>query len=204
MGRARKTKVLHGNAPGVKPVTGSDAANMGRTILVTGAGGFIGSAVTRRLVRWIEAGAALWDGEPAAKVCALLRPGSSDERLETVRQSPVLAIERGDITDIRRLQDLLDRHKPKAVLHLGFVPSGFERQSENEWHACHLAPVEAMFDALSRDGDARFVHTGSAWVLAPGDQLAEDAPVLPTCRSSTCASSTCSAATRARIGCCRT
>jgi nucleoside-diphosphate-sugar epimerase len=153
---------------------------MGRTILVTGAGGFIGSAVTRRLVRWVEAGAALWDGEPIEKVCALLRPGSSDQRLETVSQSFVLEVERGDITDIRGLQDLLARHRPKAALHLGFDPSGFERQSEDEWRARHLAPLEAMFDALSRDGDARFVHTGSAWVLAPGDRLAEEAPVLPT------------------------
>ncbi|MEO8454265.1 MAG: NAD(P)-dependent oxidoreductase [Sphingomicrobium sp.] len=153
---------------------------MGRTILVTGAGGFIGSAVTRRLVRWIEAAGVLWDGEPTEKVCALLRPGSSDERLETVRQSPALAVERGDITDIACLQDLLDRHRPKAVLHLAFDPSGFERQSEQEWQARHLAPLEAMFEALSRFGDARLVHTGSAWVLASGYQLAEDARVAPS------------------------
>ena len=63
---------------------------MGKTILVTGAGGFIGSAVTRRLIRWAEAGAVLWDGERVDTVCALLRPGSSTERLEDTLQSPFI------------------------------------------------------------------------------------------------------------------
>src|SRR5438874_5986506 len=99
---------------------------MGRTILVTGAGGFIGSAVTRRLVLWAEAGAVSWDGEPVDAVCALLRPGSSTERLEDTLQSPFLAVERADIADNAALQDVMRRHSPKAVLHLAFDPSGFE------------------------------------------------------------------------------
>jgi|tagenome__1003787_1003787.scaffolds.fasta_scaffold20988996_4 nucleoside-diphosphate-sugar epimerase len=153
---------------------------MGNTILVTGAGGFIGSAVTRRLVRWAEAGAVLWDGERMDSVCALLRPGSSAERLENALQSPLFAVEHADITDTAALQDVILRRSPKAVLHLAFDPSGFEPQTEDEWRASHFAPVEAMFNALSRVDGARFVHTGSAWILAPGEQLAEDAPVAPT------------------------
>ncbi|MFN2572134.1 MAG: NAD-dependent epimerase/dehydratase family protein [Gemmatimonadales bacterium] len=153
---------------------------MGRTILVSGAGGFIGSAVTRRLVRWAEAGAVLWDGESVDAVCALLRPGSSTERLEDVLQSPLLAVERADITVIGALKELMGRCAPKAVLHLAFDPSGFEPQTESEWRARHLAPLETMFEALSRVGGARFVHTSSAWVLAPGEQLAEDALVAPS------------------------
>src|SRR4051812_46663363 len=101
---------------------------MGQTILVTGAGGVIGSAVTRRLVRWAEAGAVLWNGEAIEAVCALLRPGSSVERLESVRQSPLLAVERADISDTAGLQNVLRRHGPTAVLHLAFDRSGFERQ----------------------------------------------------------------------------
>src|SRR5438067_7191134 len=130
---------------------------MGRTILVTGAGGFIGSAVTRRLVRWAEADAELWNGEPVGAVCALLRPGSSPERLEDTLQSPLLAVERADITDTAALQDVIGRHSPQAVLHLAFDPSGFEPQTEDEWRARHFAPVETMFDALSRVDGARFV-----------------------------------------------
>jgi polyisoprenyl-phosphate glycosyltransferase len=153
---------------------------MGITILVTGAGGFIGSAVTRRLVHWAEAGAVLWDGERVNTVCALLRPGSSTERLEDTLQSPLLAVERADMTDTAALQDVMGRHSPKAILHLAFDPSGFEPQTEDEWRARHFAPLETMFDALSRVGGARFVHTSSAWVLAPGKGLTEDAPVVPS------------------------
>jgi polyisoprenyl-phosphate glycosyltransferase len=153
---------------------------MGSTILVTGAGGFIGSAVTRRLVSWAEAGAVLWDGEAVDAVCALLRPGSSTERLEDILQSPKLAVERADITDTGALQDLMGRHSPKAVLHLAFDPSGFEPQTEGEWREHHFAPVETMFDALARVDGARFVHTSSAWVLASGERLAGDAPLAPS------------------------
>jgi polyisoprenyl-phosphate glycosyltransferase len=153
---------------------------MGRTILVTGAGGFIGSAVTRRLVRWAEAGAVLWDGEGVDAVCALLRPGSSTERLEDAAQSPFLAIEHADITDTPTLQEVMGRRRPKAVLHLAFDPSGFEPQTESEWHARHFSPVETIFEGLSSVEGGRFVHTGSAWVLAPGKGLAEDAPVAPS------------------------
>jgi nucleoside-diphosphate-sugar epimerase len=153
---------------------------IGRTILVTGAGGFIGSAVTRRLVRWVESGAVLWDGEPVDGVCALLRPGSSTERLEDILQSPLLAVERADITDTAALHEVMGRCAPKAVLHSAFDPSGFEPQTEDEWRARHFRPLETMFDALSRVDGARFVHTSSAWVLAPGEQLAEDAPVAPS------------------------
>jgi nucleoside-diphosphate-sugar epimerase len=153
---------------------------MGSTILVTGAGGFIGSAVTHRLVRWADDGAVLWDGERVDAVCALLRPGSSPERLEDIAQSTFIAIEHADITDTASLQDVMARHRPKAVLHLAFDPSGFEPQTESEWRARHFAPVETMFEALSRVDGARFVHTGSAWVLAPGKQLAEDASVAPS------------------------
>src|SRR3954451_20407050 len=115
---------------------------MGRTILVTGAGGFIGSVVTRRLIRWAEAGAVLWDGERVDTVCALLRPDSSTERLEDALQSPLLAVERAGITDIGALQDVMGRHSPKAVLHLAFAPSGLAPQTEDEWRARHFAPVE--------------------------------------------------------------
>jgi UDP-glucose 4-epimerase len=37
-----------------------------------------------------------------------------------------------------------------------------------------------MFEALSPVDGARFIPTSSAWVLAPGEQLTEDAPVAPS------------------------
>jgi nucleoside-diphosphate-sugar epimerase len=166
---------LHEISVGARP-----AIRMGRSILITGAGGFIGSAVTRRLVRWAEEGAVCWDGDTVDEVCALLRPASCEQRLEEVRHSPLLSIERADITDSDSLRAILHRRRPKAILHLAFDPSGFEPQGDDEWHIRHLRPIEGMFNSLSSTEGARFVHTSSAWVLAPGQKLAENAAVLPT------------------------
>jgi nucleoside-diphosphate-sugar epimerase len=153
---------------------------MGRTILVTGAGGFIGSAVARRLVGWIEAGgAAFWDGEPAESICALLSPRSSAVRLETIAQSPALVIERANIITTEDLRLTLRRYRPKVVLHLAFDASGFQPQTEEQWQAIHFSPMKTIFEELSQTEGVRFVHTSSAWVLAPGEHLAEDATVAP-------------------------
>ena len=153
--------------------------SIGRSVLITGAGGFIGSAVTRRLVHWAEAGGAFWDGERLERICALVRPQSSDWRLEDVRESPVLSVERADIIDAAGLREVFRRYEPKAVLHLAFDPSGFDLQSDEEWRTRHLRPIETMFEEISRFKDPRFVHTGSAWVLGSGEKLAEDAVVAP-------------------------
>ena len=48
-------------------------------VLVTGAGGFVGSAIVRRLV---AEGARLSDGTPVEHVVALLRPEGSAARLD--------------------------------------------------------------------------------------------------------------------------
>jgi len=154
--------------------------SIGGSVLITGAGGFIGSAVTRRLVHWVGEGAVLWDGKPLGTICAVLRPGSSDWRLEEVRQSPVLSVERAELTEVEELRGVLQRARPQAILHLAFDPSGFEPQSDDEWRIRHLQPIELMLEELSRTDESRFVHTGSAWVLASGSKLAEDAAVAPT------------------------
>lgn len=153
---------------------------MGGSILITGAGGFVGSAVTRRLVRWAEAGSTFWDSESVDSVCALLRPNSSDWRLKGILQSRVLRLERAEMTDTARLQEILRRYRPKTILHLAFDPSGFGPQTEDEWRRCHHSPLEVMFDALSPSDAARLVHAGTAWVLAPGEQLDESAPIAPS------------------------
>lgn len=154
--------------------------SIGGSVLITGAGGFIGSAVTRRLVHWVGEGAVLWDGKPLGTICAVLRPDSSDWRLEEVRQSPVLSVERAELTEVEELRGVLQRARPQAILHLAFDPSGFEPQSDDEWRIRHLQPIELMLEELSRTDESRFVHTGSAWVLASGSKLAEDAAVAPT------------------------
>jgi nucleoside-diphosphate-sugar epimerase len=153
---------------------------MGGTVLVTGAGGFIGSAVVRKLVSSIRTGrTTFWDGRPLTDVCAVVRPGGSLERLEEIALGDCWGVERVDMSDRSALESVLRRRRPKVVLHLAFDPSGFADQTEMDRRARHLAPLETLFEGLRGIPGSRVVHTSSAWVLAPGDRLGEGAPVQP-------------------------
>jgi polyisoprenyl-phosphate glycosyltransferase len=137
------------------------------TVVVTGAGGFVGSAVVRHLVGSRNE---LWDGSPIERVVALLRPGGSLERLETLTHRDGWSFAQVDLHDRRALAAVLRRVRPRAVVHTALDASVYVGRTADH------APLETLFETLAGD-DTRFVHAGSAWVLAPGDRLAESAPV---------------------------
>jgi nucleoside-diphosphate-sugar epimerase len=144
-------------------------------VLVTGAGGFVGSAVVRRLV--VGGSASFWDGRPVGRVVALLRPGGSAERLSELRPSAAWSLARCDLADPESVAGLMSRIRPRAVLHLGLDRAAFQHVLPAHSDPLVSRPLEALFAGLGRVSDARFVHTGSAWVLRSGEHLAEDAPL---------------------------
>ena len=139
-------------------------------VLVTGAGGFVGSAVARRL---ITEGAQLWDGTRVTQVVALLRPGGSLERLEPIEHEDAWSVESVDLADSPSVERLLARLRPRAVIHTALDAAIYDGA------AIGHRQLETLVDAIGKLDDSRLVHTGSAWVLAPGLQLAEDARVDP-------------------------
>lgn len=139
------------------------------TVLVTGAGGFVGSAVVRRLV---ERGCRLWDGTAVEHVAATLRPGGSAERLETLPADERWSIDELDLEHDASLLDLLRRTRPRAVIHTAIDAAVHDGRDPGN------RVLETIFASLAGD-DARVIHTSSAWVLAPGERLAEDAPLDP-------------------------
>lgn len=149
---------------------------MSETVLVTGAGGFVGSAVVRGLVRAIAAGEATFaDGVPVRNVVGIVRPGGRLERLGDVHGSSC-SIERADLADRPATQALLRRVRPRAVIHVA-LDAAVHRAMTGQ--AVTLGPLETLVAGLSGVPGARFIHTGSAWVLAAGQCLDEGAVLRP-------------------------
>ncbi|MEM1041965.1 MAG: SDR family oxidoreductase [Bacteroidota bacterium] len=124
-------------------------------VFVTGATGFIGSAITRRLL------------DDGYEVTGLAR---SDAAAETLRQRGI-GVHRGDLTDPASLA--AGARAADGVIHTAFIHD-FSRYEEN--NRIDRRAVEAIADALEGSGKP-FVATSATTVLAPGRLgTEEDAP----------------------------
>lgn len=154
-------------------------------MLVTGAGGFVGSAVVRALVhgmRGVVPGASrptFADGSPIERVVAMLRPGGSTERLDELGPSGDWAVERADLIDPGSMRTLAEAVRPRAVVHAALDPTAHGPMDEAARRERIDHPLEVLFRTLEGGDGVRIVATGSAAVLRPGRALDEGAPVEP-------------------------
>lgn len=135
-------------------------------MLVTGASGFIGSHLTRRLAR---------DG---AQVLAMTSSPSVPERLADVVGD--IELVEANVNDVSSLQRLVERVRPELVVHLAaftHVGRSFERVDENI--QTNIQGTVNLLEVL--DGNfARFVYIGTGDIYGDAPvPFHEDGPVRP-------------------------
>ena len=153
-------------------------------ILVTGGGGFIGSAVVRRLIRSTNA--------RVVNVDALTYAGHL-ESLEEVERDPRHVFVHADISDQDAMRAVFREHRPDAVIHLAAEshvdrsidgPGAFIRTNLVGTYTL-LEAARGHVEALPEDrrGRFRFLHVSTDEVFgALGDQgsFTEDSPYDPS------------------------
>lgn len=125
----------------------------GRDVLVTGAGGFIGSHLTEGLVR------------AGANVRAFVRYNSRNDLgwLETTDPAVLAEVDifRGDLVNPEAVQNAVAGMD--TVLHLGaLIPIPYSYQHPREFVDANVTGGLNMFEACRRLGVRRLVHTSSS------------------------------------------
>jgi nucleoside-diphosphate-sugar epimerase len=137
-------------------------------VLVTGATGFVGAHLTRRLVA---------DGH---QVHVMHRTGRDESRLAGVRDHVVMHTV--DLRDAVGIETLVDVVQPRCVFHLAAAAMhGGRAASAAEQTATNLGGAVSLMDACRHTELDAFVNVGDAFEYGPGDgPVAETAPCRPT------------------------
>jgi UDP-glucose-4-epimerase GalE len=138
---------------------------MSGSVLVTGGAGYIGSHVSKALA---EAG--------FVPVCY----DTLEKGYEwAVRWGP---LERGNIGDPERLDEVFDRHRPKAVIHLaGYIEVGESVREPERYELNNVVRSRTLIDVARRREVEAFVFSSSCAVYGQpqSEFLAETHPIAP-------------------------
>ncbi|MHB8671695.1 MAG: NAD-dependent epimerase/dehydratase family protein, partial [Acidimicrobiales bacterium] len=146
-----------------------DAALRGARVLVTGASGFIGSHLVRRLVA---------DG---AEVHALTSRVSSVCPVRLVDLADDIALHEASLADRGAMEVLTRAVRPSHVFHLGaYTHVGKSWQRIDECVDTNVAGTVNLLQALAPYGYERFVYTGTSEIYGTVEvPFSEDAQVRP-------------------------
>ena len=120
-----------------------------RSILVTGAGGFVGRAMVAALLRRGDEVVALEAGD-----CTWLQSLAESEA--------GLTVGRGDICDAELVDRLFDANRPRAVIHCAAVVGVLASlKSPRELFRVNIEGSINVFEAMARAGTPRLIHISS-------------------------------------------
>lgn len=136
-----------------------------KTILVTGGAGYIGSHACKALAR--------------AGYEPLVYDNLSSGHREFVKWG---AFEEGDVRDRSRLQTVIERHKPSAVMHFAALALvGESMKSPLTYYDVNVSGTIALAAAICSNNIQRWVFSGTCAVYGSPDTIpiSEDAPLAP-------------------------
>jgi nucleoside-diphosphate-sugar epimerase len=122
-------------------------------VLVTGAGGFVGSALVHELVR------------QGHQVAAAVRPGSDPSRLQAVRAG--VALHPVDLRDPTGVERLVAATRPELCFHLAAAGAVVRIDDFDEVVAANAVAPLVLARALERKGCRRLVTAGSSSEYGP-------------------------------------
>ena len=117
-------------------------------VLVTGGAGFIGLNVVEQLV-------ARGDDVAVVDLAAPKVPGA--------------VFHRGDTTDVARLDEIFEKVRPRAVMHLAAITASTERDAKEPQLVAQVNLVGTLnvLEAAKKRGVKRFVHASTGAVFGP-------------------------------------
>lgn len=121
---------------------------MGKRVLVTGAGGFVGANLTRRF---------LLDGHD---VHVLLRPGHDLWRIESILSD--LHVHDADLRDRESVRATIRRARPDWIFHMGVYGAYPTQTDVDRIFATNIIGTANVLETAVQAGFEAFVNTGSS------------------------------------------
>ncbi|NIO21119.1 MAG: NAD-dependent epimerase/dehydratase family protein, partial [Candidatus Aenigmarchaeota archaeon] len=125
---------------------------MEKCVLITGATGFIGSHVTKRL---------LWERE--YRVVAIVRKKRSYKNVHDLEENGAILVE-GNFCDMNLLENTFERFPIQNVVHIAALRGG-GAANRKDYHELNVSGTELLLEASFESQVQRFIFCSSVGVF---------------------------------------
>ena len=157
---------LLGRDPVQLDAAGLHALLQGRTVLVTGAGGSIGSELCRQIARFAPARIVLFEASELALYAI-------EQEFRDQSGAPPVAAVIGDAKDARRVKEVFERYRPSAVFHAAAYKHVPLMEEENAFCAVqnNVLSTLVLARAARAAGVERFVLVSTDKAVNPANVM---------------------------------